>query len=964
MMYCSTAGRTADRSGCRQLHRRRGSYWKAISKTNAHAHQLHGFPSHHIPAQRDYNMADKELRTTIDWSENAVSGDHIWAETNASGDFCYVGEQDCLKAGSRRKCAACKIVVHTACMPQLERINFKCKPTFRDAGIRNYRENQVIRHHWVHRRRQEGKCKQCSKSFQQKLFQQKDIVAISCSWCKVAYHNKVSCFMMIQIEEPCTLGIHAAVIIPPTWIIRLPKQRIQSSFKSSQRKKKKPSVKRKSIAKKVDESKYKPFIIKPIPSPLMKPLLVFINPKSGGNQGAKLMSKFQWLLNPRQVFDLSQGGPKLGLELFKKSPNLRILACGGDGTVGWILQEIDRLKFIPFPPVAVLPLGTGNDLARTLNWGRGYTDEPISKILTQAEEGPVVQLDRWNVEIQPNPEVSLSKEEKAERAEIKPLEVFNNYFSLGADARTALEFHESRETFALRGFTIEANPEKFSSRFMNRMYYAKMGGTDILKRQSKDLTKHVILECDGFDYTNKLKELKIHCLLFLNITKYGGGTSPWGTPSSSVYPQFEQQRQDDGFLEVIGFTPSQMAALYVGGHGERICQCREAKVTTLSWIPIQVDGEPCRLPPSIIEVAQRNQANMVMKPKRRGSVPLNPDNPLSSDRLRIQVSRISMHDYERLNYDKENLKKASVPLGIILVDSDSNLEHIRAHIDRLLEVYILQDNSANGSASSLSPSWCFLDSTTADRFFRIDRSQEHLHYITDISSDDLYVLDPERTKPSPLTGEQKAGSMPDLLAQEGSHRMPPHLILGNSLPIPSSGPLLQSRSCEAIMPPVPGISSPTTVRRDLVGVSDTAHLNPIDKSLMDVSKRGDPTKFAELHRKGANLEARDQHGMTVLHQAARFGHKEIVQYIIENGPKSLLDAVDYEKNQTALHKAAWYTRRTICTMLVEAGASLTKTDYQGNTARLQAMKAEDSELAEYLEKHEVSPKGQNHETAV
>lgn len=52
---------------------------------------------------------------------------------------------------------------------------------------------------------------------------------------------------------------------------------------------------------------------------------------------------------------------------------------------------------------------------------------------------------------------------------------------------------------------------------------------------------------------------------------------------------------------------------------------------------------------------------------------------------------------------------------------------------------------------------------------------------------------------------------------------------------------------------------------------------------MDVSKRGDPTKFAELHRKGANLEARDQHGMTVLHQAARFGHKEIVQYIIENG---------------------------------------------------------------------------------
>jgi len=53
------------------------------------------------------------------------------------------------------------------------------------------------------------------------------------------------------------------------------------------------------------------FIVKPIPSQQAKPLLVFINPKSGGNQGAKLLHKFYWLLNPRQVFDLSQGGPRL-----------------------------------------------------------------------------------------------------------------------------------------------------------------------------------------------------------------------------------------------------------------------------------------------------------------------------------------------------------------------------------------------------------------------------------------------------------------------------------------------------------------------------------------------------------------------------------------------------------------------------------------------------------------------------
>ncbi|XP_035306944.1 diacylglycerol kinase iota isoform X1 [Cricetulus griseus] len=717
--------------------------------------------------------------------------------------------------------------------------------------------------------------------------------------------------MLHHIEEPCSLGAHAAVIVPPTWIIKVKKP--QNSLKASSRKKKRTSFKRKASKRGTnEENRGRPFVIKPISSPLMKPLLVFVNPKSGGNQGTKVLQMFMWYLNPRQVFDLSQEGPKDALELYRKVPNLRILACGGDGTVGWILSILDELQLSPQPPVGVLPLGTGNDLARTLNWGGGYTDEPVSKILCQVEDGTIVQLDRWNLHVERNPD--LPPEELEDGVCKLPLNVFNNYFSLGFDAHVTLEFHESRE----------ANPEKFNSRFRNKMFYAGAAFSDFLQRSSRDLSKHVKVVCDGTDLTPKIQDLKFQCIVFLNIPRYCAGTMPWGNPGD--HHDFEPQRHDDGYIEVIGFTMASLAALQVGGHGERLHQCREVMLLTYKSIPMQVDGEPCRLAPAMIRISLRNQANMVQKSKRRTSMPLLNDPQSVPDRLRIRVNKISLQDYEGLHYDKEKLRDAcneqwlkfasgdlaqsyvAIPLGILVVRGDCDLETCRMYIDRLQED--LQSVSSESqrvhcqdqetpfpralSAQRLSPRWCFLDATSADRFYRIDRSQEHLHFVMEISHDEIFILDPD------MVVSQQAGTppgMPDLVVEQAS-------------------------------------GSPVSSE---------------DHAILQAVITGDLMKLIESYKNGGSLLIQGPDHCSLLHYAAKTGNGEIVKYILDHGPAELLDMADSETGETALHKAACQRNRAVCQLLVDAGASLRQTDSKGKTPQERAQQAGDPDLAAYLE---------------
>ncbi|NXW35316.1 DGKH kinase, partial [Phaetusa simplex] len=85
------------------------------------------------------------------------------------------------------------------------------------------------------------------------------------------------------------------------------------------------------------------------------------------------------------------------LRLFQKFDNFRILVCGGDGSVGWVLSEIDKLSLHKQAScqLGVLPLGTGNDLARVLGWGGSCDDDTqLPQILEKLERASTKMLDR------------------------------------------------------------------------------------------------------------------------------------------------------------------------------------------------------------------------------------------------------------------------------------------------------------------------------------------------------------------------------------------------------------------------------------------------------------------------------------------------------------------------------------------------------------------------------------------
>ena len=219
------------------------------------------------------------------------------------------------------------------------------------------------------------------------------------------------------------------------------------------------------------------------------PLIVFINSRSGGLLGSDLTLAFNRNLGRAQVYDLSSHRPDKVLtrlwdnfEAAKKAGDtttseyqrrLRILVCGGDGTIAWVLSVLASLKLEPTPPVAIMPMGTGNDLSRTLGWGPAFTwswinsHPSIYRTLKRIADAEVDSIDRWRISMSlPSADLvnkmpySLSCPDEKNKLEMTGL--WWNYFSVGLDAKAAFNFHSLRN----------ARPYLTSTRLVNQGWYS------------------------------------------------------------------------------------------------------------------------------------------------------------------------------------------------------------------------------------------------------------------------------------------------------------------------------------------------------------------------------------------------------------------------------------------------------------------------------------------------------------
>jgi len=263
------------------------------------------------------------------------------------------------------------------------------------------------------------------------------------------------------------------------------------------------------------------------------------------------------------------------------------VVAGGDGSVGWILQMLDELdddmkiSMPTYPPLAVIPYGVGNDMARVLGWvSPCFSPASVQKFLVEIMEARIVGLDRWQFK-------SERLENGKRRKSITTLreeQVFNNYFGIGTDATVAKGFHLLRNVA----------PSICMSKVINMAHYFWIGAIEAALRTNQSLQKNVQLICDGKEV--ELDE-DIEGIVIGNIASFASGLRLWHESNESA-----TSLQQDGKLDVCALRGADHLGMFQIGLAKAVnlCQASRIEVVLHRTQVMHCDGEPWYQPASRI----------------------------------------------------------------------------------------------------------------------------------------------------------------------------------------------------------------------------------------------------------------------------------------------------------------------------------------------------------------------------
>ncbi|XP_074372102.1 diacylglycerol kinase 4-like isoform X2 [Apium graveolens] len=363
------------------------------------------------------------------------------------------------------------------------------------------------------------------------------------------------------------------------------------------------------------------------------PLVVFINSRSGGRQGPELKEILQNLMSEEQyglgcLEKFAGLGDQCAIDIREK---LRVVAAGGDGTVGWLLGclgELSKQGREPVPPTSIIPLGTGNDLSRSFGWGGSLTfkwKSAVKRSLYRATNGPICRLDSWKLRIlmpageeletphalKPTEEFLLDQDleiggELAEKVSCYE-GVFYNYCSIGMDAQVAYGFHNLRNEKPFLAQGPIANKIIYSGYSCKQGWFLTPCIADPSLRGLNNILRMHIKTLNCSDWKQVPLPSSIRALVALNLQNYASGRNPWGNlkPDYMEKKGFVEPHVDDGLLEVFGLKQGWHASFVMGEliQAKHIAQASEIRFEFRGgqWKEcfMQMDGEPWKLPMSM-----------------------------------------------------------------------------------------------------------------------------------------------------------------------------------------------------------------------------------------------------------------------------------------------------------------------------------------------------------------------------